>query len=370
MRAEGPDHTTAHPARRPGIRDVAAHVGLSVSTVSRALNGYADVNAETRRKVQEAAETLGYRASFAAATLRSSQTQTVTFMVSKPWTKFVDPFFLGLLDGVELVLQAKGYDLQVVMARDFDKEIDVIRRAVERNRCDGLLFGRTRPKDERVDYLQERGFPFVTIGQTLRNDHDWIDRDHAAIARMATERLIRLGHTRIGYLSTPHRYTYSLHGLGGYRAALEAAGLAHDPALEIECYLSRRTGGEALTQLVTTGSTPSAIVCGNDMIALSAMEAMQALGLEPGRDIAVIGCDDMPAAATARPPLTTFSQDLDAIGMRMARMMLAKLGGETGMLQELAESRLVVRESDMPPGRPAPDPTLRDMPRHESHGIT
>ena len=136
---------TALPPRKPGIRDVAAHTGLSVSTVSRALNGYADVNRETRRKVEEAADRLGYRPSFAAATLRSNQTQTITFMVSKPWTKFVDPFFLGLLDGVELVLAAQGYDLQVVMARDYDKEVDVIRRAVERNRCDGLLFGRTRP---------------------------------------------------------------------------------------------------------------------------------------------------------------------------------------------------------------------------------
>ena len=121
-----------------------------------------------------------------------------------------------------------------------------------------------------------------------------------------------------------------------------------DPALEIECYLSRRTGAEALTELVTKGEAPTAIFCSNDMIALSAMEAMHSFGLEPGRDIAVIGCDDVPAAATARPPLTTFSQDLDAIGMRMARMMLAKLGGTTEPLQEFVDSRLVVRESDMP----------------------
>ncbi len=337
-----------HSTRRPGIRDVAASVGLSVSTVSRALNGYADVNEGTRRKIQNAAEALGYHASFAASTLRLRQTHTVTFMVSKPWTKFVDPFFLGLLDGVELVLQAQGYDLQVVMAREYDKEIEIIRRTVERNRCDGLLFGRTRPEDERIDYLQGRGFPFVTIGQTLRNDHDWIDRDHFAIAYSATERLIRLGHMRIGYLATPLRYMYSVHGRQGYRTALRDAGIAEDPALEVECFLSRRTGGEALTALITKATAPTAIVCGNDMIAISAMTAINKLGLRPGRDISVIGCDDMPAAAYARPPLTSFSQDLDAIGMRMGRMILAKLGGETRTLQEIVESRLVVRESDGP----------------------
>ncbi|MDJ1006362.1 MAG: LacI family DNA-binding transcriptional regulator [Paracoccaceae bacterium] len=335
--------------RKTGIRDVAAHTGLSVSTVSRALNGYADVNADTRLRVERAARHLGYRASFAASMLRSSQTQTVTFMVSKPWTKFVDPFFLALLDGIEMVLQAQGYDLQIVMAREFDKEIDLIRRAVERNRCDGLLFGRTRPDDERIDYLQARGFPFVTIGQTSRNDHDWIDRDHFVIAKTATERLIRLGHTRIAYLSTPYRYTYSHHARDGYRAALEAAGLAHDPALELECFLSRRTGSDAMSELISRGSEPTAVFCGNDMIALSAMDAMRAFGLEPGRDISVIGCDDIPIASAVTPALTTFSQNLDAIGMRMGRMILAKLGGATERLQEIVECRMITRDTDLPP---------------------
>jgi LacI family transcriptional regulator len=344
-----PRATGPHTAARPGIRDVAARVGLSVSTVSRALNGYADVKRETRRRVEAAAAELGYRASHAAATLRSNQTQTITFMVSKPWTKFVDPFFLGLLDGVELVLQAQGYDLQVVMAREFDQEIEIIRRTVERNRCDGLLFGRTRPEDERIDYLQARGFPFVTVGQTRRNDHDWIDRDHVAIGREATERLIRLGHRRIAHLSTPHRYTYSLDGRSGYREALAAAGLPSDPRLEVECFLSRRTGGEAMTELVTTGAAPTAIVCGNDMIAISAIEAMGRLGLVAGRDVAVIGCDDMPIAAHMRPALTTFSQDLDALGLRLGRMILARLGGAAEPQQELVASRLIPRDSDGPP---------------------
>ena len=335
--------------RNPNIRDVAAHVGMSVSTVSRALNGYGDVNAETRKKIEEAAQALGYRASFAASTLRSSQTQTVTFMVSKPWTKFVDPFFLGLLDGIEMVLQAQGYDLQVVMAREFESEIDVIRRTVERNRCDALLFGRTRPEDERIDYLQERGFPFVTIGQTLRNDHDWIDRDHFRIGQVATERLIRLGHRRIAYLSTPYRYTYSGHARDGYRRALEMAGIAHDPALEDECFLSRSTGADAMARLLSSGADPTAVFCGNDMIALSAIEAMRSFGLEPGQDIAVIGCDDMPMAAAARPALTTFSQSLDALGMRMGRMILNKLRGTEETLQDLIEATLIVRDSDMPP---------------------
>jgi LacI family transcriptional regulator len=333
---------------RTDIRSVALRAGVSVSTVSRALNGYADVSTETRRRVQAAAEDLGYRPSYAAAMLRGNATRTVTFMVSKPWTRFVDPFFLGVLDGVELALTAQGYDLQVVLAREFEAEIGVIRKAVERNRSDALIFARTRLEDERIDWLQARGFPFVAIGQTARNDHWFIDRDQTAMGRQAALRLAALGHRRIGLLTTPLRYTYSHLMRAGFHQGLEEAGLLPDAELEAECFLSRRTGEEVVTELFARGQSPTALFCGNDMIALSAMEGLKRMGLRPGQDVALIGCDDMPLSAHLRPALTTFSQDLDALGIRLGRMVLARLSGETEPQQQFVESRLVLRESDPP----------------------
>lgn len=345
---------TDGPGVKAGIRRVAETAGVSVSTVSRALNGYADVNPATRAKVEAAAEELGYRPSYAAAMLRRNQTDTVTFMVSKPWTKFVDPFFLGILDGLELALSAQGFDLQVVMARDYEAELDVIRRVVERQRSDALIFARTRPEDERIDWLEERRFPFVTIGQTNRNSHGFIDRDQRRMGREAVHRLAALGHRRIAFLSTPYRYTYSLHAREGFNQGLADAGLSPDPSLEIECFLSRRTGEEAVTQLFTTGANPTALFCGNDMIALSAMEGLKRLGIAPGQDVALIGCDDSPLAVHVRPALTSFRLDLDAMGIRLGRMILARLGGETAITQEFVRGELVPRESDspMPPQGP------------------
>jgi LacI family transcriptional regulator len=340
--------STEGTAGKAGIRLVAETAGVSVSTVSRALNGYADVNPLTRAKVEAAAEELGYRPSYAAAMLRRNQTDTVTFMVSKPWTKFVDPFFLGILDGLELALSAQGFDLQVVMARDYDAEHDVLRRVVERQRSDALIFARTRPEDERIDWLEDRGFPFVTIGQTRRNSHSFIDRDQRAIGRAAALRLGALGHRRIGVLSTPYRYTYSLHALEGFRKGLAEAGISPDPGLEFECFLSRRTGEEAVTHLFTSGAAPTALFCGNDMIALSAMEGLKRLGLTPGQDVALIGCDDSPLAALARPALTSFRLDLEGMGIRLGRMVLARLGGDTSAMQEFVQGELVLRESDSP----------------------
>jgi LacI family transcriptional regulator len=345
----GPAATRVTEPKRGGIRQVARQAGVSISTVSRALNGYADVNAETRAKVAQAAEDLGYRPSWAASTLRRAETRTVTFMVSKPWTKFMDPFFLGVLDGLEQALSAGGYDLQVVMAREYDREFDTIRRIVASARCDALVFARTRPVDERVEFMKATGMPFATVGRTLAADHDWIDRDNETMGRLGVERLVALGHRRIALLSAPLRYTYAHQMRAGVRDALRQAGIAPDPELEVECYLSRATGAEAVTQLFVGGRRgPTALLCGNDMIAMSAMEGLAALGLVPGQDVAVIGADDMPLSAYATPPLTTFSLNLEAMGLRLGRMVLARLSGESGPLREIVETRLVIRESDGP----------------------
>lgn len=332
------------PARR-SIRDLADAVGMSVSTVSRALNGYSDVNPKTRSKIEAAAREIGYSANYAASVLRSQRTRTVTYVASRPWTKFVDPFHLGLLDGLEAALQVEGYDLHVVMARDFDGEMKILRRLVEMGRCDGVLFGRTKPRDERVDYLLEREFPFVALGRTDRNDHDWVDRDHFQMGLVATRRFVELGHTRIASLSTPLGYTYSHHAVLGYRAALEEAGIAHDPRLEAECSPAQ-TGAEVFEAMLAAGVTPTAIFCGNDFIATGVMDGARMRGLQPGRDIAVIGCDDVPLATYLRPALTTFTQDLDDIGMTMGRMLLSRLNGRHKRQGIVVDTHLVSRESD------------------------
>lgn len=336
------------PALPSGIRAVAAAANVSVSTVSRALNGYGDVSPDTRRRVEMAAEQLGYRASFAASTLRRSQTDTITFMISKPWTRYVDPYFLGILDGLEMALSSNGFELQVVMARDFDGELDVIRRIVERKRSDALIFARTRPEDERIDWLEARGNPFVTVGRTLRNSHSFVDRDQVKLGRDAARRLAALGHKRIGHLTTPLRYMYSHLTVQGVREGLEQAGLTYDPALDVECFLSRKTGEEAVTELFMRSPRPTALICGNDLIAISAMDGLRRLGLTPGEDVALIGCDDIPVAAHVRPALTTFNIDLGALGIRLGRMVLAKLNGETEPMQELITAPMVVRQSDCP----------------------
>lgn len=337
---------------RAGIRKVAHASGFSVSTVSRALNGYTDVNAETRRRIEAVAEAMGYQPNYAASMLRRNTTQTVTFVVSQPWGKYADPFFLGVLDGLEMALTAQDYDLQVVMARDAKREEEFTHRIVERNRSDAVIFARTRPEDERVDWLEERGMPFVTLGQTARNSHCFVDRDQFRIGREAVARFVALGHVDIGFLATPMIYTYTRHTLKGIEDGMLAAGLDPGSMQQIECTVGGRTGADAVTELFTRGKLPTALICGNDVIAISAMEGLKRLGLRPGHDVALIGSDDAPISAHVRPALTTFSQDLSAMGLRLGRLVLARLGGDPTIYHEIIKPQLIVRESDCLPAVP------------------
>lgn len=225
-------------------------------------------------------EAIRYRPTHAAASLRRNQTATVTFMVSKPWTKFIDPISLPSWTGWN-------------------------------SPC--------RPTAS----TSTSGSAAIPSG---------------------------LGHRRIGHLTTPLRYMYTHLTVQGVREGLEAAGLPYDPQLDVECLLSRKTGEEAVTELFMRGQRPTALICGNDLIAISAMEGLRRAGLRPDEDVALIGCDDIPVSAHVRPALTTFNLDLEALGIRLGQMIVARLGGDTSVRQELIPAPMIIRQSDCPGG--------------------
>lgn len=176
-----------------------------------------------------------------------------------------------------------------------------------------------------------------------------MDRNQRRVGRDSVARLAALGHRDIAHLTTPRFYTYTQHTILGIKEGLQLAGLGPGPLPEIECTVGGRSGADAVTEIFTRGQAPTALICGNDVIAISAMEGLKRLGLRPGHDVALVGCDDTPISAHVRPSLTTFSQDLGAIGLRLGRIILARLGGDTTVYHEIIEPELIIRESDCLP---------------------
>ena len=333
------------------LREFAKVIGLSVSTVSRALNGYSDVNEETRRRVIQAAAEFGYAAEPAARRLRKRSSGLVAFILSPPQKHFANPFFLDMIAGINERLKTTELQLIVASAASYADELDTLKRLVEQQRVDGVIFARTRRFDDRIDYLQSRGVPFVTHGRSENQDpFAFLDIDHEIVGKEGCARFIALGHRRIALLNTPSELMYSHHRRAGYEAALRAAGIPVDPELIIEQDFTEEGGTAGVRRLFSLKDPPSAILCGHDWAAIGALRAVAEFDKTPGLDVGIIGSDDNPFGHLIWPPLTTFTAPRVPAGNRLAELLLASMSGTpVTELQELWKPELVIRASDGPP---------------------
>lgn len=330
------------------IQELAATLKLSVSTVSKALNGRSDVNQETRKRVLEAAERLGFSPDPAARRLRRQSAETVAFVISAPQTSFAHPFFLDMLAGINEVMDNSGYQVIVASARTVETEIDVFKRLIERQRVDALLFGRTRRQDERIAYLIKRDIPFVAFGRSeTPGDFSFVDIDHTVVGRAGCARFIALGHRRIALLHAPEYLMFSHLERIGYEEALRAAGIGFEPDLCVEAAMTEEGGADAARRLLALPNPPTAFVCSHDLIAVGALRGIAETGRMPGRDVGVIGGDNNPIGRYIQPALTTFSAETHRAGRRMAEMLMERLAGRPAReLQEIWAPELIIRASD------------------------
>lgn len=321
---------------------------LSISTVSKALNGRQDVSPATRKRILEAAELHGFSPDPAARRLRRQTADTIAFVVSAPQTSFAHPFFLDMLMGVNEALDNSGYQVIVASAQSVEAEIDLFKRLIERQRVDALLFGRTRRQDERITYLLDQDIPFVAFGRSeTSNDYPYVDIDHRVVGRAGCARFISLGHRRIALVHAPEYLMFSYLEHAGYVQALHAAGIKFDKTLCVEAAISEEGGAAAARRLLALPNPPTAIVCGHDLIALGVMRGITETGKAPGRDIGVIGGDNHPIGRYVQPALTTFSAQTHLAGKRMAEMLLQRFAGTpAAQLQEVWEPELIIRASD------------------------
>lgn len=332
------------------IQELAATLNLSVSTVSKALNGRQDVSAETRQRVLEAAERLGFSPDPVARRLRRQSSDTIGFVLSAPQTSFAHPFFLDMLVGVNEVMDDSDYQVIVASARSVETEIEVFRRLIERQRVDALLFGRTRRRDERIAYLLERDIPFVAFGRSeTSGDFPYVDIDHSVVGRSGCARFIALGHRRIALVHAPDYLMFSHLERLGYMEALRAAEITFDPVLCVEAAMTEDGGADAARRLLQLPDPPTAILCGHDLVAIGVLRGIAETGRVPGRDVGVIGGDNHPIGRYVQPALTTFSAETHRAGQRMAEMLLERLTGKPPrQLQEAWAPELIIRASDGP----------------------
>jgi LacI family transcriptional regulator len=330
------------------LKDIARKVGYSVTTVSRALNDYDDVSEETKQLIKRVAQEMGYHPHVIAQSLQRRRTNTVGFIVPATDRYLSDPYFLELLAGIGDGAASCDFDLLVSTCKPMGpKERAVYERMVKGRRVDGIVVARTRCDDERIAYLLSEGFPLVAFGRTASDqDFPYLDVDGESGVCEAVKHLIDLGYRRIGFITPSMYLMFAEHRLAGYRRALQDNGLEFDPALVVEGNLTQSRGYQRMEQLLDLEEPPTAVVTGNDLMAFGAMEAAQERGLVVGRDVAVIGFDDVPLAAYFHPTLTTIRQPIYDIGKMLSQMLVKIIEGEElAERQIILQPKLVVRES-------------------------
>jgi LacI family transcriptional regulator len=315
---------------------------MSKTTVSRALNGYPEVSERTREKVLAAAAAAGYQANPAARTLAVGRSNVLGIIYPLLPADLGDPMFLETVGGMSAALEAAGMNLIIVPVSPAN-ELPTYRQLVRGRRVDGLVVSRTLVDDERIAWLSEAGFPFVAHGRTqLEQPYAWFDYDNAAGIALAVQALLAKGHRRIALLGSPLTLNFARQRRDSFVASLQSAGLDPDARCLIESAIDRRSGYQAMQQLLAATPRPTAVIVDNHLSGVGAVRALLDAGLRIGIDISLVVWGSM-ADTLAELDVTTIDQpDARAAGARMAQMLLARLDGTpAAQLQELWQPRLV-----------------------------
>ncbi len=340
------------------IYDVARAADVSITTVSRVMGtSTRRVRPATRERVLRAVGELGYSPSALARALVTRQTRLVGVLVGDA----TDPYFAGILRGVEDTARANGY---LVLLCNTDREADVELRylhVLRDYRADGILFAggcQTDPAYLReleglVTRMREHGTAIVALARYPFGIPE-VGIDNTAATGCAVEHLLELGHRRIAFIGGRPGVSTSEERLAAYRSVLEAAGLRYDPVLVLPGDYTYSGGRRAADLLLAISPRPTAVLAINDASAVGCLVALKEHGLRVPAEISVAGINDIPAAHYVEPALTTVSvpiYELGAIGMRH---LLRGLAGEAVPPSQRLEHDLVVRRSTAPPPRSRP----------------
>ena len=322
------------------IKDVARRLNLSITTVSRAMDGYDDVSEETRQLVIQTAHEMGYVPNQAARQLRRKRSDTIGYILPADQPRFSDPFFAEFIAGLGDEASMHGFDLLVSTAPPGSlAEQQAYERWTHGRKVDGVVLNRMQLNDWRVQYLAQAQFPFVTLERSLDpRDYPSVEVNGRLWFGKLLDHLASLGHQRIAYIGASPTLKIQADRLAGYHDGLAQHSLAFDASLVLEGDLTSEGGYRAGEHLLNLPNPPTAIACVDDMTAMGVLHIARERGRTVGKDLAVTGFDGIAGFEHTQPPLTTINQPVYQIARRLVQMLAARVAG-----QPLEETRVQIK---------------------------
>ncbi|OQC32684.1 MAG: HTH-type transcriptional repressor CytR [Thermotogae bacterium ADurb.Bin062] len=327
------------------MADVAKKSGFSINTVSRALNNKPDIREETKARILQIAQEIGFVKNRSASLLRSVETRIIGVIMADS----SNPFYSEVLKGIEWA--SRKFDYQIILVnteRATKNEIRAVSLLMER-RVDGLLIGPVQESRKHIEDLIHRNYPTVIVGRHFdQMEIDEIYSDEINGGKLATQHLIDQGCRKILLLNGYSYKSPSHMRQEGYRQALEAAGIPYDPSYVHISDILPEDGYRAILHTVCKGMPVDGIFCYNDIVAFGAMQALKDNHYRIPEDIAIVGYDDIQYSGWVYPPLTTVSIQKHRMGFEAFRMLLNRLQGKRKKTQrKILPVELIVRKSSL-----------------------
>ncbi len=332
--------------KRPTLRDIAARVGVSETAASFALNGRPGISDETRRRVLAVVDELGWRPSYAARALSGAESQSVGLVLSQgPGGEDSEVFYMRLMTGMQSVLGRTQRGLLIQTAQTLEEEVEVYRRWHGERRVDGVVLVNLHADDPRPRAVVDLGLPAVLAGgPDPEGLVPSVSIDDSAAMTLVLDHVRELGHRRIAYVCGPQDLLHIRRRVEAFNARLGPL----DVGRVVSTDFSSDEASRATVALLEGAAAPTAIVCDNEVLAVSVALTLRNLGLSIPEDVAVVSCEDSPVCEVLRPAITALHRDTHGFGVDVAQHLLGILAGEPPVSSQEQTPELLVRGSTVP----------------------
>ncbi len=331
------------------LADISKYLGLSMATVSRALNDFPEVNANTKARVKAVAARMGYQPNSIAKQLATGKSKLVGIMLDTPEELICAPTFLKELSYISRHLGLLGYDL-LINASFQGKSLASLEHFIDKSNVDGMIIKAPLVNDQRIQLLQNRRIPFVVHGQdTTMNNYAFYDIDNASVITQSLTLLYHLGHRRIVFINGDEQQAYAKVRGDTFRKLVDTLGLDSNLCCVKPCLPEVTDGLHQARLLLANESRPTALICSSVKVAFGAYSAANELGLEIGYDLSIIAHDDQVSNFDTRefhPPLTVTYAPLTDSSKPLAEIITKLIDGTPiERLQVHVPVELIVRQS-------------------------
>lgn len=312
---------------RPNLRQIAQELGLSVTTVSRALKDGPEVHPDTRARVHKEAMRAGYAPNVHGLALRTGRTHHLTFVLPLETSAALsDIAKVPLIEGMTLAARQAGYMLSIASISPDEDQLAMLARLAQSGMTDGLVITRMRPADPRLDILRDKKLPFVCFGQSdARSDYPFIDIDNHEMGREAAAELLARGRRRIALQLLSRGDLASAARLDGLTEGLAQAGLRPDPGLIGHDAFTMEESAAFFGRLLDLPQPPDGFVCANELGLLGALHALRQRGLQPGQDVDLVSRDSTGMSAYLAVPVIRHRVDMAEVGRLLVEALIARI---------------------------------------------